>query len=38
MKPNIDMLDRSQCVFRIPRECGREFICETGGVFVIRIR
>jgi hypothetical protein len=32
-KPNNDTLDKAQCTYRIPCECGREYIGETGRPF-----
>jgi hypothetical protein len=37
-KPIIGTLDKSQCVYRTPCECGREHIGETGRPLNIRIR
>jgi len=38
MKPNIDTLDRSQRIYRIPCECGREYIGDTSRPLNIMIR
>jgi hypothetical protein len=38
MKSNIDKLERPQYVYRIPRECGREYIGKTSRLLKIRIR
>jgi hypothetical protein len=37
-KPSTDTVDRSQCVYRLPHECGREYIGGTGRTVNIRIR
>ncbi|GFG33694.1 hypothetical protein Cfor_02438 [Coptotermes formosanus] len=37
-KPNIDTLDRSQCIYRIACECGTEYIGKTGRPLNTRIR
>jgi hypothetical protein len=37
-KPNFDTLDKSLCVYRIPCECGKEYIGETGRPLNIRTR
>jgi hypothetical protein len=38
MKSNTDTLERPQYVYRIPRECGREYIGKTSRPLKIRIR
>jgi len=38
MKSNIDTLERPQYVYRIPCECGREYIGKTSRPLKIRIR
>ena len=30
MEPNKDKLDRSQCAYKIPCDCGREYIGKNG--------
>lgn len=37
-KHNIDTLDKSQCIYGIPCECGRECFGEIGRLLNIRIR
>ena len=37
MKLNTDMLDISQCIYRIPSECGREYLDVTSRPLNIRI-
>ena len=37
MKSNIDRLERPQQLYRIPRECGREYIGKTSRPLKIRI-
>jgi hypothetical protein len=38
IKPNIDTLERSQCIYRFPCECGREYIGDTSRPLNIIIR
>jgi hypothetical protein len=38
MKPNTDTLDRSQCIYRIPCECGGEYIGDTSRPLNVMIR
>jgi hypothetical protein len=37
-KPNIETLKQLQCIYRIPCECGREYVGKTGKPLNIRIR
>jgi len=36
MKPKIDTLGRSQCIYRIPRKCRREHAGGTSGSLNIK--
>lgn len=38
MKPNMELRDKPQCIFRIPHRRGRECIGGTSGPLGVRIK
>jgi hypothetical protein len=37
-EPSKDKLEKLQCVCKIPCECGRDYIGETGRLLCVRVR